>query len=175
MSTESFVVVANQYENEAEALADYEDVRGLFARLGILDTFDAVVVTRGDDGVLRTVKRVEEPTRHGARAGLAVGLAVGALAALLPAVGLGVALVAGAAAGVGTGAIARHLTRGIPRAKVAELTALLENGKSGLLVIAATDLEADVAGAITRPTLQSRGRFHADLDELKRELERAVV
>ena len=147
----------------------------MFADLGILDTFDAVVVSRRADGQIDIVKRVEEPTRHGARAGLAIGLAVGALTALFPAVGLGVALVAGAAIGAGAGAVAGHITGGMSKADLEELGEVLENGTSGLLVIAATDLEDTVVGAITRANTQARGELHADLDTLKQEIKRAVV
>ena len=155
MARETFVVVANEFDTEADALADYEDVRNVIAGLGILDTFDAVVVMRAADGKVDIVKRVEEPTRHSARAGLAVGLAVGALTALLPAVGLGVALIAGGAIGAGAGA--GHVTGGMSKADLEELADLLDNGTSGLLVVAATDLEESVAGAITRADGQATG------------------
>jgi hypothetical protein len=35
MARETFVVVANEYDTEADALADYEDVHKVFAGLGI--------------------------------------------------------------------------------------------------------------------------------------------
>jgi uncharacterized membrane protein len=175
MARDTFVVVANEYDTEADALADYEDVRKVFDDLGLLDAFDAVVVTRGADGRIEIVKRVEEPTRHGARAGLALGLAVGALTALFPAVGLGVALVAGGAIGAGAGAVAGHITGGMSKADLDELGKALDNGTSGLLVVAATDLEDSVLGAITRANTQARGTLRADLDTLKQELARAVV
>jgi uncharacterized membrane protein len=168
MARESFVVVANEYETVDDALADYEDARATFAKLGILDLFDAVVVARGADDEIEIVKKVEEPTRHGARAGLAIGLAVGALAALFPAVGLAVALVAGGAVGAGAGAVAGHITGGMSRSD-------LDKGASGLLVIVATDLEHTVAGSTTRARKRARGELHADLETLKQELARAVV
>jgi len=175
MARDSFVVVANEYESEAGALADYEDVRTKFAEQGILDIFDAVVVTRADDGQVDIVKRVEEPTRHAARAGLAIGLAVGALTALLPAVGIAVALVAGGALGAGAGAVAGHITGGMSKSDLNELGQVLDNGTSGLLVVAGIDLEDTVVGSITRANRQARGELHADLETLKQELAHAVV
>jgi uncharacterized membrane protein len=174
MAHESFVVLANEYETEADALADYEDVRRAFAALGILDAFDAVVVTRRADGDVHIVRRVEEPTRHAARAGLAIGLAVGALTALLPAVGLGLALVAGGAIGAGAGAVAGHIAGGMSRADLEELSELLDRGASGLLVVTAADFEDTVVGSITRASTQGRGDLRADLETLKHDLARAV-
>ncbi len=92
-----------------------------------------------------------------------------------PAVGLGVALVAGGALGAGAGAVKGHITRGMPQADLEELGRVLDNGTSGLLVVAATELEDSVAGATTRSNTQARGQLHTDLDTLKQELAHAVV
>ena len=91
MSLDTFVVLANQYNTESDALADYDAVRTLYNDLGIIDTYDGAVLTRGPDGKVQIVKRVEEPTRHGAAAGLLIGLAVGAVVTLFPAAGIGLA------------------------------------------------------------------------------------
>ena len=90
MALDTYVVLANQYGSEGDALADYDAARKLYTDLGIVDTYDAAVLTRKADGKVAIVKRVEEPARHGGAMGLVVGLAVGALVALFPAIGLGV-------------------------------------------------------------------------------------
>ena len=54
MARDTFVVVANEYDTDADALADYEDVRKVFDHLGLLDHFDAVVVTRAPTGRSRS-------------------------------------------------------------------------------------------------------------------------
>ena len=64
MSLDTFVVLANQYNTESDALADYDAVRKLYNDLGVIDTYDAAVLTRGADGKVEIVKRVEEPTRQ---------------------------------------------------------------------------------------------------------------
>src|SRR4249920_3915402 len=92
MAMDTFTLIASQYALEEDALEDYDAVRAAYEDLGIIDTYDAAVVTKGNDGKVRIVERIEEPTRHGAIAGLAVGLAVGALVALFPAVALGAGL-----------------------------------------------------------------------------------
>ena len=65
MAFDAYVVLANQYDSEGDALADYDAVRKLYTELGIIDTYDAAVLTRKADGKVTIVKRVEEPTRHG--------------------------------------------------------------------------------------------------------------
>ena len=79
MSLDTFVVLANQYNNESDALADYEAVRKLYTDLEIIDTYDAAVLTRKPNGKVEIVKRTEEPTRQGGAKGFLVGLAVGAV------------------------------------------------------------------------------------------------
>ena len=113
MSLDTFVVLANQYNTESDALADYDAVRKLYNDLGIIDTYDAAVLTRGADGKVEIVKRVEEPTRHGAAAGLLIGLAVGAAVVLFPAAGIPLAagMAGGAAIGTTAGAVAGHVAR----------------------------------------------------------------
>jgi uncharacterized membrane protein len=85
MALDTFVVLANQYGAEADAIADFNAVRKLYTDLGVIDTYDAAVLTRKSDGKVKIVKRVEEPTRQGGAVGLGVGLATGALVALFPA------------------------------------------------------------------------------------------
>jgi uncharacterized membrane protein len=99
MAMDTFTLIASQYALEEDALEDYDAVRAAYEDLGIIDTYDAAVVTKGPDGKVRIVERIEEPTRHGAIAGLAVGLAVGALVALFPAVALGAGLASAAPRG----------------------------------------------------------------------------
>lgn len=173
MSLDTYVVLANQYNNESDALADYDAVRKLYDDLGIIDTYDAVVLTRNPNGKVDIVKRTEEPTRQGAAAGFVVGLAVGAVIALFPAAGLGLAagLLGGAAIGAGAGAVAGHVAAGMKRSDLKDIGELLDNGTSGLLVVAATDVEARVDAAITKAKKRAKARLQADTDALKRDIE----
>jgi len=172
MALDTWVVLANQYGSEQDALADYDDVRKLYTQMGIIDTYDAAVLSRTADGKVSIVKRVEEPTRHGAAIGLVVGLAVGALVALFPAVTLGAALIAGSTIGATAGAVAGHVTRGMKRSDLKELGELLDQGNSGLVVVAATDLEAKVNAAITRAQKRTKAMVQADANALKAEIDR---
>jgi len=173
MSLDTFMVLANQYNKEPDAIADFEAVRKLYTDLGIIDTYDAAVLTRKPDGNVEIVKRVEEPTRHGAVAGLLIGLAVGAIVTLFPAAGIPLAagILGGGAIGTSIGAVAGHVARGMKRSDLKELGELLDSGESGLVVVAASNVEAKVEAAITKAKKRAKARLQADVDALKKEID----
>jgi uncharacterized membrane protein len=171
------MVLANQYDSEADALADYDAVRKLYTDLKIIDTYDAAVLTRKADGKVRIVKRVEEPTRQAGALGALVGLSVGAVVALFPAAGLamGTAMAGGYSIGLGAGAVAGHVAAGMKRSDLKELGELLDRGTSGLVVVAAADIESKVDAVIQRAKKRAKAQLQADTDALKREIEAAHV
>jgi uncharacterized membrane protein len=171
MALDTFVLIASQYAMEEDALEDYEAVRAVYEDLGIIDTYDAAVVTKRSDGKVEIVKRVEEPTRQGAVAGLAVGLAVGALVALFPAVAIGAGLAIGGAAGAALGATAGHVAAGMSRSDLKELGELLDAGTSGLVVVAATDVEDRVEAAIQHGKDIVKKQVQLDADGLKADID----
>jgi hypothetical protein len=64
MGLDTFVVLANQYSTESDAIADYESVRKLYTDLGIVDTYDAAVITRQANGKARlSSERRNRPVR----------------------------------------------------------------------------------------------------------------
>lgn len=58
MALDTFVLLADQYDSEADAIADFDSVRKLYTDLGIIDTYDAAVVTHAPDGKVKIIKRV---------------------------------------------------------------------------------------------------------------------
>ncbi len=174
MPLDTYMVLANQYDSEKDALADYEGVRKLYAQQGIIDTYDAAVLTRGVDGKVSIVKRVEEPTRKGGAIGLVVGLAVGALVALFPAITLPAGMIGGGAIGGIVGLVAGHVGGGMKRSDLMKLGELLDQGESGLVIVAATDIESKVDAAVTRAQKRVKAQLQADVDALKEDIDRAA-
>jgi uncharacterized membrane protein len=168
---DTFTLIASQYVSEDDALADYDAVRDIYEELDIIDTYDAAVVSKDENGKVRIVEKIEEPTRHGAIGGLAVGLAVGALVALFPAVAIGASLAVGGAAGAAIGATAGHVAAGMSRSDLKDLGELLDAGTSGLIVVAASDVEARVEQAIQRGKDVVKKQVQLDADGLKTEID----
>ena len=171
MAMDTFTLIASQYALEEDALADYDAVRELYMDLDIIDTYDAAVITKDSDGKVRIVTKVEEPTREGAVAGLAIGIAVGALVALFPAVAIGAGLAIGGASGAALGATAGHVAAGMSRSDLKDLGELLDTGTSGLVVVAATDVEARVEAAIQRGKDVAKKQVQLDADGLKADID----
>jgi uncharacterized membrane protein len=82
MPFDTYLVVAATYASEDDAFADYDAAKALYSELGLVDTYDAAVLTKTDAGKVKIVKKHEQPTRTGAWGGLGVGLVGGALVAL---------------------------------------------------------------------------------------------
>ena len=170
MANDTLVVIANQYDREADALADFEELRRLYDKEEIGDTFDAAVLTRKANGKVDIARRVTGQTRHKAGVGLGSGLAVGAALALFPAISLAGALVAGGTAGASAGAVAGHMAAGMSRSDLRDLGEVLDNGTSGLVVVARTNVETMVEGATTRAKHRAKAQLQADVDAMKKEL-----
>ena len=171
---DTFVVFAASYDTLGAAEADYHAVRELYLGSGLIDTYDAAVITRDGAGKVSIVAKHERPTRRGAWRGLGIGLAGGALLALFPAIGLGAGLLLGGTSGAGFGALAGHVTAGLRRADLKDLGELLDEGHSGLVVVAASDLGDRVEQAITHASGLTRKQLTADETALEAEIDAAV-
>ena len=173
MAADTYLVVTNTYDNVDDALADYDAARELW-REGVGDTYDAAVVTHRENGKVKIVKHHEQPTIQGSVIGLGAGLAVGALVALFPAVAIGAGLVIGGAAGFGLGALAGHVAGGMSRGDLKELGELLDEGDSGLLVVAGQDTEARLDEAIKRGKKVVKKQLRSDQKDLEAALDEAL-
>src|SRR5262245_26326598 len=171
---DTMVVLAGRYGGERAAKDDFDSVRNFYKVSGMVDTYDAAVIHRERDGNVRIVKKLEEPTRHGALAGLGVGLAVGLVAAAFPAVALAGGLVAGGAGGAALGALTGHVTRGMSRKDLKDVGEFLDKGESSLIVVAGTDVEDRVLGLMAAADETTKEQIAADLDTVDAEVAAAV-
>lgn len=174
MAMDTFVVLAASYDTLGAAEADYRAVGELYRESGLIDTYDAAVITRDANGKVHIVAKHEQPTRRGAWRGLGIGLAGGALIALFPAIGLGAGLLLGAAGGAGLGAMAGHVTAGLRRADLKELGELLDDGHSGLLVVAASNLGDRVEQTIRRASGVTRKHLTVDEAQVEKDINAAA-
>jgi uncharacterized membrane protein len=175
MPFDTFVLIANTYDELDDALADYEAARHLYLEWGVADTYDAAVITRSDEGKVKIAKHHEEPAVQGGVAGLGVGLAVGALFALFPAIGIGAGLAVGGAGGAALGAFGGHVVAGLSRHDLKELGEHLDAGQSGLLIVAAEDVEARIDAALTRGARVVKKQLRADEKELEALVDAALA
>ena len=173
MAMDTFVVFAASYDTLGAAEADYYAVRELYQASGLIGTYDAAVITRDATGKISIVAH-EQPTRRGAWQGLGIGLAGGALLALFPAIGRGAGLLVGGTGGAGFGALAGHVAAGLRRADLKDLGELLDDGHSGLVVVAAGDHGDRVEQAISHPSGLTRKQLTADEAALAREIDAAA-
>ncbi|MGA7936079.1 MAG: DUF1269 domain-containing protein [Kovacikia sp.] len=168
-------VYAAAYDSLDAAEQDYEAVKVLYYGLGLMDTFDAAVVTKNDRGKVKIVKKHEQPTRQGGWLGAGLGLATGLLVALFPGVALGTGMLAAATGGGAVlGALAGHAVGGMSRADLKDLGDTLDPGQAGLVVIAETDVGDRVAGALSRAKKVIQKQIKADRKELEKEIEEAA-
>lgn len=174
MAMDTFIVFAASYDTLGAAEADYHAVRQFYLTSGLLDTYDAAVITRDDAGKVRIVVKHEQPTRQGAWRGLGIGLVGGALVALFPAVGIGAGLLLGATGGAGIGALAGHVSAGLKRADLKDLGELLDEGHSGLVVVAASDIGDRVEHVIRRASKLTRKPLTADEVAVQEDIEAAA-
>jgi uncharacterized membrane protein len=173
MAFDTYVVLAASYDSQDAAVADFNAVRELYKESGLIDTYDAAVVTRGEDGKVKIAEKHEQPTRQGAWGGLGIGLVGGALVALFPAVALGAGLLWGGATGAGIGALAGHVAAGMSRSDLKELGELLDQGQSGLVVVAASDLERRVEAAMEHAGAVEKKQLRADEKAIEAEIDAA--
>jgi uncharacterized membrane protein len=171
---DTFIVLAASYETLGAAEADFHAVRDFYLTSGLLGTYDAAVITRDDAGKVQIVVKHEPPARQGAWGGLGIGLAGGALVALFPAVGIGAGLLLGAG-GAAVGTLAGHVSAGLSRADLKDLGELLDQGRSGLVVVAASDLGDRVEHVVRRASKLAKKPLAADQRAVGQDIEAAAL
>src|ERR1041385_2783952 len=99
MPVDTFIAYVGVYDNVSDADSDYEMIKDLHSKAGLIDAYDAAVVDRRADGKVKITKKHETPTRVGGVLGGGVGLATGLVVALFPFAAIGGGLLAAATGG----------------------------------------------------------------------------
>ena len=163
MAVDTFLAYVGVYDNPADADTDYEAIKDLHTKAGLIDAYDAAVVVRRADGKVKITKKHETPTRAGGVLGAGAGLATGLVLALFPIAAIGGGLLAVATGGGAVlGAVAGHAAAGMSRKDLKELGEHLDSGQAGLVVVAVSDMEAKVERAMKQARKIEARQLKAD-------------
>jgi uncharacterized membrane protein len=170
MAIDTLTVFVGTYPDLAAAEADYELVKELHAKAGLMDAYDAAVLHRRDDGKVKIAHQHETPTRVGGVLGGGAGLATGLVVALFPFAAIGGGLLAASSAGGAIlGAVAGHAAAGMSRSDLKELGESLDEGTAGLIVVGVTDMAARIEEAMRRAEKLQNKQLKADYEALERD------
>jgi hypothetical protein len=147
------VLAVATYSTRQAALDDYELVMSA-KTVGEFDHIAVAVLTKDADGHLE-VQRHDSTAKHlawgGALTGAALLVAAPVAAPVIIAGGTGIGASAGVAGGAswvgaaaGAGGLAGHFWHNIPKEKVREMGDLLEEGESGLIIVAVNKKGSDI-------------------------------
>ena len=176
MSVDTFVAYVGMYDNAAAADADYEAVKDLHTKAGVIDAYDAAVIERRADGKVKITKKHETPTRVGGVLGGGAGLATGLVVALFPFAAIGGGLLAVTTGGGAVlGALAGHAAAGMSRKDLKELGEHLDAGQAGLVVVAVSDMGAEVERAMKQARKIEARHLTADTAAIEADAKSAQV
>src|SRR5215813_11100877 len=168
MAVDTFIVFAGVYDSVADAKADYEVVKDLHTKAGLIDAYDAAVIERRADGKVKIAKKHETPTRAGGVLGAGVGLATGLVVALFPFAAIGGGLLAVTTGGGAVlGAVAGHAAAGMSRHDLKELGEHLDAGQAGLVVVGVSDMGAKIEHAMKKAQKIEAKELKADTAEIE--------
>jgi uncharacterized membrane protein len=176
MAFDTLIVLAGVYPDLASAETDYDLVKELHTKEGLMDAYDAAVIHRREDGKVRITRKHETPTRVGGVLGGGAGLATGLVVALFPFAAVGGGLLAvSSAAGAILGAVAGHAAAGMSRDDLKELGQSLDSGEAGLVVVGLMDLEARIEESMRHAEKVEKKRLEADVQDLERDARNATA
>jgi uncharacterized membrane protein len=163
MAVDTFIAYVGVYDTAADADADYEFVKDLHTKAGLIDAYDAAVIEHRADGKVKITKKHETPTRAGGVLGAGVGLATGLVVVLFPFAAIGGGLVAlTTAGGAVLGAVAGHASAGMSRHDLKELGEHLDAGQAGLVVVGVSDMGAKIEHAMKKARKVEARELKAD-------------
>ena len=168
MAVDTFIAYVGVYDNTADADADYQFIKDLHTKEGLIDAYDAAVIEHRPDGKVKITKQHETPTRVGGVLGAGVGLATGLVVALFPfaAIGGGL-LVATTGGGAIIGALAGHAAAGMSRHDLKELGEELDAGQAGLVVVAVADMGTKIERAMRKARKVEARELKADTADIE--------
>lgn len=168
MAIDTFIAYVGVYDNASDADADYQLVKDLHTKAGLIDSYDAAVIERRADGKVKITKKHETPTRVGGVLGGGVGLATGLVLVLFPfaAVGGGL-LLATTAGGAALGAVAGHTAAGMSRHDLKELGEHLDAGQAGLVVVGVSDMGAKIEKSMKKARKVEARELKVDTAEME--------
>lgn len=170
MAFDTYTVLVGVYRDVESAEADYDLVKELHTREGLMDAYDAAVIHRREDGKVKIAKKHETPTRVGGVLGGGAGLATGLVIALFPFAAVGTGLLAATSAGGAVlGAVAGHAAAGMSRDDLKALGESLDNGEAGLIVVGVTDMGARIEESMRRSEKLEKRELKADTEALERD------
>jgi uncharacterized membrane protein len=170
MAVDTFVAYIGVYPSVDDAEADYQLVKDLHTRAGMLDAYDAAVIEKREDGKVRITKKHETPTRVGGVLGGGVGLATGLVVALFPFAAIGGGLLAATTAGGAVlGAVSGHAAAGMSRSDLKELGEYLDEGQAGLVVVGVSEMEDDIKQSMSKADKVESREMKADTTEIEQD------
>ena len=168
MALDTFIAYVGVYDNVSDADADYDLVKDLHTKAGLIDSYDAAVVERRSGGKVKISKKHETPTRVGGVLGGGVGLATGLVVALFPFAAIGGGLIAlTTAGGAVLGAVAGHAAAGMSRHDLKELGEHLDAGQAGLVVVGVSDMGSKIEHAMKKAKKVEAKELKADTAEIE--------
>jgi uncharacterized membrane protein len=168
MAVDTFIVYVGVYDHVSDADADYELVKDLHTKEGLIDAYDAAVVERRADGKVKITKKHETPTRVGGVLGGGIGLATGLVVALFPFAAIGGGLLAATTAGGAIlGAVTGHAAAGMSRKDLKELGEHLDAGQAGLVVVGVSDMGAKIERQMKKARKVEARELKADTAEIE--------
>ena len=175
MAFDTFMVYVGVYADVETAEADYDLIKDLHTKAGLIDAYDAAVLHRREDGKVKIVKKHETPTRVGGVLGGGVGLATGLVVAIFPFAAIGGGLLAATTAGGAVlGAVTGHAAAGMSRDDLKELGEHLDSGQAGLVVVGVSDMGAKIEREMRRAEKIQSKQLKADVEEIERDAKTAT-
>src|SRR5690242_14615671 len=168
MAVDTFIAFVGVYDTAGDAEADYQLVKDLHTKAGLIDSYDAAVIERRADGKVKIAKKHETPTRAGGVLGAGVGLATGVVLVLFPFAAVGGGLLAVTTGGGALlGAVAGHAAAGMSRHDLKELGEHLDAGQAGLVVVGVSDMQAKIERAMKKAEKVESKQLKADTAEIE--------